>query len=527
MADPHHDFSRHLVQSHERELDSLLQQDIYRPIFLYHVVFMNCLPLIGLIIPSRRGTRYVRYSIFALIVGVAFEVLRKHRALLGGNGYMIGLLTAWWLLWSAGLLVFTDVERDFQRIERVPKDVVNEPVTNVQEPLLPGPRDVSPSQTTVNGLPENRKHFRWQSYPQKFSHRLEWCAGLLFNLRGPEWNWRVSHMGPLPRSVHAQLFETSTSKSNAADDATYINAKARLRAAAWTCLQSYLLLDVLKFVMMRDPYFRGTASADSIPPYPLSGLAAFPLLIRVYRSFLGCMGVYVALNYVTSFNPICFLGLSLAFSDASRKLTLAPLDEPWLYADTFGPFIPSILDHGLAGCWGRWWHQLFRHGFTVTAQWAFSFLPKTWANNSQVKRTTHVGFAFVLSGLVHGCGSHTQFADTRPFSGPFLFFAMQIVAIFCESIFKNIIFPRLPLHGTPRWIRQAANAIFVLAWLLYSGMFIANDFARGGLWLMEPVPISPLRGLGLADGGGWWCWKDPWFRYWSDGTNWGSGIRVT
>lgn len=440
---------------------------------------------------------------------------------------MIGLMTGWWLLWSAGLFVFTDVERDFRRIERVTKRDSDQVRPDSQQKDQTGARDGSANQLGSNASAEKQERFRWQSYPQKFSHRLEWCAGLLFNMRGPEWNWRVSHLGPLPRSVHAQLHPgSSPKKSTVEDDAIFVSAKARLRAAMWTCFQSYILLDILKVVMMRDPYFRGTATASSAPPSPFSHLAFFPLLIRFYRSFLSCMGVYVALNFVTSFNPICFLGLSLAFPNASRKLTFAPLDEPWLYAGSFGPYFPPILDHGLAGCWGRWWHQNFRYGFTVTSQWVLSFLHSPWANNPLVKRVTHVGFAFLLSGLVHACGSHTQFADTRPFSGPFLFFAMQSVAIVCEGIFKTVIFPRLPLQNTPRWLRRTANAVFVFSWLLFSGGCIADDFARGGLWLMEPVPISPLRGLGLADGDGWWTWKDPWFRYWSDGTYWGSGIRI-
>lgn len=439
---------------------------------------------------------------------------------------MIGLMTAWWLLWSAGLFMFTDVEHDFRRIERVTeRNLVQHGLDGQQKDQTVAQEDSSNS-IASNASAEKQESFRWQSYPQKFSHRLEWCAGLLFNLRGPEWNWRVSHLGPLPRSVHAQLYPgPSIKKPTVGDDATAISAKARLRRAMWTCLQSYLLLDVLKVVMMRDPYFRGTVNADSPPPFPFSHLAS-PPLIRFYRSFLSCVGVYVALNFVTSFNPICFLGLSLAFPNASRKLTFAPLDEPWLYADSFGPFFPSILDHGLAGCWGRWWHQLFRYGFTVTSQWVLSLLPPCWANNSLVKRVTHVGFAFLLSGLVHACGSHTQFADTHPFSGPFLFFAMQSVAIVCEGIFKTVIFPKLPLQGTPRWLRRTANALFVFSWLLFSGGCIADDFARGGLWLMEPVPVSPLRGLGLANGDGWWTWKVPWFRYWSDGTYWSSGIRI-
>lgn len=440
---------------------------------------------------------------------------------------MIGLMTGWWLLWSAGLFVFTDVEHDFRRIERVTTRDLNRSGPDNQQRNQAGARDGSSYQFASNASAEKRERFRWQSYPQKFAHRLEWCAGLLFNLRGPEWNWRVSHLGPLPRTVHAQLHPGASAKNTkVTDDTTSISAKARFQAAMWTCLQSYLLLDVLKVVMMRDPYFRGTATAGSPAPLPFSHLAFSHLLVRFYRSFLSCMGVYVALNFVTSFNPICFLGLSLAFPNASRKLTLAPLDESWLYGDSFGPFFPSVLDHGLAGCWGRWWHQLFRYGFTVTSRWALSLLPTFLSNNPLVKRVTHVGFAFLLSGLVHACGSHTQFADTRPFSGPFLFFAMQSVAIGCEGIFKSVIFPKLPLQDTPRWLRRTANAVFVFSWLLFSGRYIADDFARGGLWLMEPIPISPLRGLGLADGEGWWTWKDPWFRYWSDGTYWSSGIRV-
>jgi hypothetical protein len=511
--------SRYLEQSHEHRLDALLQQGIYKPVFLYHVVFFNCIPVIGLVIPRRRGTRYVRHFICAVGLAFAFEILRNHRALIGGNGYMLGIMTAWWLVWCATLFVFMDVEHDFQRIERGAQTEPRgtSPPNNIQEDSDQTDKDDQQSQDL----------FHWQSYPRKFSHRLEWCAGLVFNLRGPEWNWRAPHLGPLPQSVHKQLQSGLPSNGfRAEDDAVCMTSKQRLRASFYTCLQSYLLLDVLKVVMMRDPYFRGTAGPDSMPPAPLSYLAPFPLLIRIYRCYLSCVGVYVALNFVTSFGPICFLGLSLAFPNASRKLTAAPLDEAWLYADCFGPFISPVLDYGLAGCWGRWWHQLFRYGFTATARWILSLFPTNWAANVQTQRIVHILVAFTISGLIHSCGSYTQFPETHPLSGPFLFFSLQSVAIICEHIFKTAIFPRLPLAGTPRWLRRTANAVFVFFWLLYSGPFIADDFARGALWLMEPVPLSPLRGLGLANGEGWWCWREPWFRYWSNGTYWGSGIRV-
>ncbi|KAJ5381283.1 uncharacterized protein N7496_003711 [Penicillium cataractarum] len=544
MAEPRQGSYKILVQSYEDALDTLLEQGVYKPVFLYHIVIFNILPLIGLVIPRRGATRYVRPGIFALSLGIAVEVLSRRRAFLGGNGYMIGLMTAWWLLWSAVLFVFSDIENDFRRIER--GDLAGESICDdaagggaSQSKSLDRKGNPVISSSTISPIPNRQairtacadnhglEKFHWQTYPRKLTHRFEWCAGLLFNLRGPEWNWRAPHLGPLPRSVHTQLhagFQGDRFKAH--DDATYTTAKNRLRAALWKFLQGYLLLDCLKVVMMRDPYFRGIFTNEMPPPFPFSYVASIPLFIRFYHCFISCMGVYVALEFVTSLNPICFLGLSMAFSNAARKLTGAPLDASWLYADSFGPFITSVLDHGLAGCWGRWWHQLFRQGFTATAHWILSLLPTRWSADTRVKRITHVLVAFAISGFIHASGSHTQFANTYPLSGPFLFFSLQGLAIMLENIFKTVIFPRLPLADTPRWVRRTANAVFVFCWLFYSGAFIADDFARGGLWLMEPVPISPIRGLGLAYDKGWWCWDKPWFHYWSDGTYWGSGIRV-
>ncbi|KAJ5995005.1 hypothetical protein N7481_001982 [Penicillium waksmanii] len=503
MADPRNGSYRDLVRQHGVELEALLQQGIFKPVFLYQAVIFSLLPLLGLIVPRHRGGRYIRSAIFALSLGIALQILQSRRAHLGGNGYMIGLIAAWSLIWSAGILVFTDIEKDFQRIERTTtaeSGSTKVATLNTSAHVQSKPKDKD----------REREMFQWQPYPRNLSHRLGWCAGLLFNLRGPEWNWRAPHL---------------RTTSSAENDSTYPSANRRLRHAFRTFLVSYLLLDCLKAVMMRDPFFRGSAITYS-PPFPLSYFEQFPILIRFYHVFISAMGVYVALNFVTSLSPIVFLGLSLAFPNASRKLAASPLDASWLYADSFGPFLEPLLDHGLAGCWGRWWHQLFRHGFTMTAGWILSLLPTNLAQNVQLKRIIHIVVSFSLSGFIHACGSYTQFTATRPFSGPFLFFFMQSVGVIGEYIFKTVVFPKLSLPTPPKNLRRAGNAIFVLSWLLFSGARIADDFARGGLWLIEPIPLSPLRGLGLAKGSGWWCWEGAWFRYWSDGTYWGSGIRV-
>ncbi|KAJ5343118.1 uncharacterized protein N7506_002942 [Penicillium brevicompactum] len=525
MADPRYGSYRDLAKSYESELDILIDQGVYKPMFLYHVVIIHVLPMIGLAIPRSSGGHHIRKVLFAVCVGIAIEIFQNRRAVVGGNGYMLGLMTAWWLIWTATLFIFTDLERDHKRIERKPSS------GQLQDLQLDQNNNPASNDSSSKRLESDA--FVWQSYPAKFSHRLEWCAGLFFNLRGPEWNWRAPHLGPLPRSIHVQLHSGFTENIKAQEDSTFPTAKERVRAAFRRFFISYLILDVLKvIILMPDPYFRGIAPSYSVspPPFPFfyfPGLEIHPVLAQLCRCLYSAGSVYVALEFVTPLNAIFFLGLSLAFPNAARGLTAAPLGTSWLYSDTFGPFIQPVLDNGLAGCWGKWWHQLFRNGFVNTARWILSFLPTSLTSRLNFRRFVYVTVAFCISGLIHACGSRTQLATTRPVSGPFLFFALQGVAILAEQVFKTGVLPRLPLDGTPRWVRRTANFSIVFCWLMASGCLIADDFARGGLWLMEPVPFSPLRGLGFGmQGEGWWCWREPWFRYWSDGTYWGSGIRV-
>ncbi|CAG8235616.1 unnamed protein product [Penicillium salamii] len=161
------------------------------------------------------------------------------------------------------------------------------------------------------------------------------------------------------------------------------------------------------------------------------------------------------------------------------------------------------------------------------ARWILSLLLVSLTSHLNFRRVVYMAVSFYISGLIYACGSSTQILSIYPVSGPFLFFALQGVAVMAEQFFKTAIFFRLLLSQTLRWVRRTANFLFVYCWLMTSGGLIADDFARGGLWLMEPISVSPLRGLGFGlQDEGWWCWREPWFRYWSDGSYWGSGIRV-
>ncbi|KAL5003161.1 membrane bound O-acyl transferase family-domain-containing protein [Aspergillus recurvatus] len=501
-------YERIILDTHTR-YESLLHNGGAKPLLLWHALIPMILPICALLIPSRRGGSILRQILYIVTLGISAEIIRYRRVLLGGNGYMIGLIVIWWLIWSSALLFFNNAERDFRRIERVqstrdkgPVGKQNGRASNKEQ----GPDEVHRDVYTLV----------WQPYPRSFKHRLGWVLALVLNMRGPDFSFRISSLDPLPSQLGSKNSPVNEERATP-------QARSRLWTAFTCFFVAYLALDILKLIVIWDPYFLGSVSAT--PPSPLDHLSIIPGLIRAYRSFVTGTAVYFALLFVTALNPICFLGLSTAFPNASRALTATPMDAPWLYADQFGP-ISAILDDGLAGAWGKWWHQIFRFGFVSTAKWIISLLPASITSERTVRRMITTIVAFGISGLIHGFGSYTQLGEnTRPVSGTFLFFILQAVGIFVQDLWSRVVVAQLTRHShaPPRWLRRTGNAAFVLGWLFFSGNRIADDFANGGMWLTEPLPFSLFRGL---MGRGWLCWRTPWFEYYDDGTFWGKGVRI-
>ncbi|KAL5360338.1 membrane bound O-acyl transferase family-domain-containing protein [Aspergillus floccosus] len=517
MADPLPPSYLHVIHKNRIHFETAIEEGKYKPVFLWHFLALAALPLSALIIPRRYGGHYVRHLIFGLVVSLASDAIRTRRALLGANGYMAGLIAAWWCIWTATLLVFRDPELEFQRIERVKPspDIHHATMSNGRTSKYP------------------KEHLAWQPYPKPLRHRLNWVLGLLLNMRGPEWNWRISSLDPLPSAL---VPSSAVNKARAVTPEPS-DARTRLQAVAGTFVKTYLALDLIKVLMMHDPYFWGVVGASCLPPpFPLSYLTPLSpvpdFLVYIYRFLLTGTGVYTAVTFVSTLNPLIFLGLSVAFPSASRTVTSTPLDAPWLYPDLFGPLLPSALDHGLAGCWAIWWHQLFRFGFTSTAHGLLSLLPPKYATHRNIRRSVVGIIAFGISGAMHACGSYTQFSPTHPISGPFLFFILQPVGIAIQDVVAKRLLPAVLARDTktlPRWVCRASNFLFAVGWLLFSARYIMDDFSRGGFWLAEPVPVSLLRGLGLGlgvEGESWWCWREAWFRSWDGGSFWARGVRV-
>ena len=539
MAPSHHE----LVQSHQGKLMASIYDGTAKPFFLWSLFVLFGLPLLGLLVLRYNGSRYIRLAILALIYSVAFDIFQYRRCLLGASGYMIGVISSYWVIWSTTLLLFNDPVKNFQRIERRPVSTrTNSPGSfdkneniNAADPD-DGTASLSKSSDAQRnkGLPKDpaKKYLDrnetlvWQPYPQPFLHRLNWVFDLLVNMRGAQWNWRISPMGPLPASVQERLNPGKRDTLHELDDSEIMDPKARLKAAFWTFIKSYLILDLLKVLMMRDPYFKGVVSPAPPPPFPFSYLQHTPILVTLYRQFLTGYGILICLNYATIFSPIIFLGLSIAFPNFSRAVTSVPLDAPWLYSDSFGPFLINAAEGGLAGCWGKWWHQLFRAGFTNASRWILSFFPEKLATKRIVRQTIVVFVAFNISGLIHAGGSYVQIADTNP-RGPLKFFFLQAVGVTIEDAFRRTILPVLLPFPLPRWVNWTANYLFVACWLVFTGSYIADDIARGGVWLTEPVPVSLLRWLDIGiKGDGWWCWKEPWFHSFKGKGWWDSGLMV-
>jgi Membrane bound O-acyl transferase family len=184
-----------------------------------------------------------------------------------------------------------------------------------------------------------------------------------------------------------------------------------------------------------------------------------------------------------------------------------------------------VLDRGLAGWWGRWWHQLFRHGISEPSRFLTErFLPG-WSPRSQKTKALQLVVGFAVSGVIHAGASYTALGPhrSRPLSGPFAFFFAQAFAILAEQfVFKTLGVSRL-MRSWPRVLRRAGTLMYVMLWFYVTGPWLADDFARCGIWLFEPVPFSLFRGLGLgAEGEGWWCWHGTWAVWWGgvEGTRW-------
>lgn len=181
------------------------------------------------------------------------------------------------------------------------------------------------------------------AYATSYKDRIGWAVDLAATLRGINWSFYFRDKSKIPKPLSNLRQARSTSFCG--------------------CLLRFLLscacIDVLKLVMMTNPYFWGYTRA--VAPSHLPSFFHCPAIFFAYRSALITAGVKVALHYQCDFN-------ALISTQLLGPKILGPAGEAWMHPPIFGPF-SAVLEDGLNDFWGQYWHQIFWVAFTSAGRW--------------------------------------------------------------------------------------------------------------------------------------------------------------
>jgi hypothetical protein len=518
-----------LIEHYYAQYDKRIASGEYQP-FLYPWGTLGAAVVIAyLLIPhqNRPWLKDCRYLAFAWINGFAAYTMLYTRAKGMAPSFGIGLISAWSVAWVSAILICNDAQTDFQRIERL-EGVFGSPEKSSIKGQDTSEENAKENQNNMiaghSGPSTRHGTFAWQPYPlTPFIERLDWVLDIFCNFRGAGWNWRTSALPPPPKFIQEQLHHNSGAvvpktsyRIHSGQFRLYATRKELLAANFKTFIFGYIMLDALKTTLMHDPYFWGIINhPDTHPPpsyYPKNAV-----LVHLIRLLLSMLSVKTALQTIFALGPICFTFL---------HPILGARSEPWMYPDPWGSYA-VVLDNGLAGWWGNWWHQTFRFAFQEPGRKVVEKLG--WERKSAKAKAVQLAIAFTASGAVHACGSWTCWGDeTRPIRGSMCFFLLQGLGVFAEAVVGQTLKKAGVAGRVSPWAMRVWTFVYVHVWFYFTAHLLCNDFARGGVWLFEPVPISIFRGLGFgADSrDGWWCWSgvEEVLRWHSGESWWTTGI---
>lgn len=532
--------------------------------FLFHLCFWSFLviPVLYLAVPHRRRPWLyrARWLVLALCAGINLWMVRNVASANFAFAYGTGLVAAWGTIWNLTVLVWTRPQWDARRVERYPNpeymgedDAGGEgdqavsavPVTNGHASnghasngdTSNGHAEIRQRKTqaagderTLNGhagagaseKPEKRQPYiyKWQEFPEDapFLTRLDWAFDIATTMRLTGWNWAIHVLPsyePPPwldeeKKCQAQL-DSLPDRTRQGFTRCHTRSELLTERILKSILPCYLMIDVCATVMTQDPYFILGPNDLPLPP----GLAEMnPFLLSLRRTSLSFVAILVALRLAWDFGAVLLALLC--------PPVLGFRVDPWHLPSMTGSFT-EVLDRGLAGFWGSWWHQTFRFGFAAPTRWMVrrGYLREKSAAAAAVGALV----AFVQSGFIHGMGSYTTVPETRWWEPPVFFFLSGVGAQLQAAASKAL---QPQIEAMPRWVRRAGNLLFVFAWLHVTCRFLVDDFGRCGIWLWEPVPFSLARWLGLGiPGDYWWRWtRDDTFTWISGKHWWDTGFGV-
>lgn len=492
-------------------------------------------------------------------------------------GYAVGLMQAWGIVWAATLLIWMRPQFEAERVEKRKRKRTKTTSAGVsasassvaRQQSGPFDDDKAPDEDVATSLGEGYEYY-WQAYPADapWTTRLGWSVDLVLSFRGTGWNWCVPvvpHFAKPEKPLSGALVDlASIPLVTRQGYRRYRTSGEWLRSQVHVLLLGYLVLDLLSVLMMKDPYFilgpelAATAAAAAqplleLPPF----LAALPpVLLALFHSLSCFAAIAVVIHLImTSWQLVAHLLLPPALVTGRTRAEL------WHYPSVNGSFVHNVLDRGVAGFWGGWWHQTFRVAFGAPGAW---LARRGWLDLRTPRGKAIAGLlAFAQSGFLHAMGSVTCLPPSKPWL-PVLFFLLCWAGIFVQAalsallghVLLPLVLPLLPADGGdddsgssssssannnnnkrppsstwPTWLRRTGHFFFCFVYLNACQFLLCDDLARSAIWLLEPVPVSPLRALGLGKpGDSWWRWGDPalWPRWYYGGPSrwWETGIAL-
>ena len=405
----------------------------------------NFILLIVYLMVMQKLPHLSKIPVFLVIVALSIQSLHTSRTLGLAYGVLVGINSSLCVILSAILMFLHQPAVEFKRV------IAFNSNTKCDE--------------NTKGEDE-----QWQGMPASGYKRLLWILDLVGSLRALHWS-------------HGQR-QNQSSAATCEKDAHH---SPSLRRNICKVFLIYLCADVLKEIIAMDPYFWGFT--EHAPPDYIKSTLPLSALVQVYRMLIGFATFYIALHFAYTVGLLLFLNI------------LGPsIAGTWGHERAYRPLygsIDSVATRGLQGWWGAWWHQCFR--FVLTSPTNAIINKFHIRKGGVLAKILGLIIPFLISGAIHACGSYTLWGETRPMNA-FLFFVLQPVGIALQII-SSWSLGRLGLMNNNRFARHiggAANVAFTVFWLLWTFPLLADDFAKGGLWLTEPFPISALQALGLG-----------------------------
>ncbi|OBT90165.1 hypothetical protein VE02_00888 [Pseudogymnoascus sp. 03VT05] len=456
------------------QYDNAIASGVKRPL-LFPQVFFSLAILAGFLLIDHRHNRFLyqlRWPVWFAIIAVEVSNIRHRISVDPAVSYVSGVASAYVIVWSTMWVVFERPQFTAVRIERRRKELQNgiraasgdttqERSETTEYKMNGNGHSLKQQNGHDSALPTTEKNladtkdsnaeweYFWQPYPDVFRERLVWVLDLIFSFRGRGWNFSIPTNPALPEDVAASLGETVSGPgkevlTSRTGIKCFQTRKELARYVISRFILCYLILDVCKFQIIHDPFFRTGDESLPAPAY-LENIPPF-VITRIRRNTL----VLSLVTFIQFHAPLVPIVASLLLGPS----VLGIRGEPWMYATTWGR--PStILDKGLGGFWGSWWHQTFRAGFTAPTNY---LIRKGWLpSNGIASQLVGIAVAFIISGAMHTTGSFMQVLPTRP-ERQLSFFLLQLVAVTVQTSFCAVL--RSWIERLPVWLRRTGNAIF-------------------------------------------------------------------